>query len=163
VYLCVLCGSQKGDHLGDTGEDGRIKLKWVFKKWDGAWTGLSWLRIETYGGLLWMRQWTSGFHKIRGICWLAEKLLASQEGLCCMELVRLVYLDSCDLNNKNSLSDHCHGRKIKEKVVSVIRFCALNVHISARLRQNSSHSSFLIRWNIPQWNNSFIYLRISKD
>jgi hypothetical protein len=48
---------------------------------------LSWLRIGTGGGLLWMRQWTSEFHKMRGISWLAEKLLASQEGICSMELV----------------------------------------------------------------------------
>jgi hypothetical protein len=30
------------------------------------------------------------FHKMRGISWLAEKLLASQEGLCSMEFVSLV-------------------------------------------------------------------------
>jgi hypothetical protein len=42
----------EGDHLGDPGADGRI-LKWIFKKWDGgAWTGLSWLRIGTGGGLM---------------------------------------------------------------------------------------------------------------
>jgi hypothetical protein len=28
-----------------------------------------------------------GFHKMRGISWLAEDLLASQEGLCFMKLV----------------------------------------------------------------------------
>jgi hypothetical protein len=33
--------------------DGRIILKWIFKKWDEeAWTGLSWLRTGTGGGHL---------------------------------------------------------------------------------------------------------------
>jgi hypothetical protein len=33
--------------------DGRIILKWIFKKWEGeAWTRLLWLRIGTVGGLL---------------------------------------------------------------------------------------------------------------
>jgi hypothetical protein len=35
------------------GADGRIILKCIFKKWDGkAWTGLLWLKIGTFGGLL---------------------------------------------------------------------------------------------------------------
>jgi hypothetical protein len=53
----------------------------------GDWTGLSWLRIEKGGGRLWMRQWTFGFYKIRGIPWLAPNRLDSQEGMCCVEWV----------------------------------------------------------------------------
>jgi hypothetical protein len=43
---------REGDHLRDQSADGRILLKWIFEKWDGAWTGLSWLRIGIGGGLL---------------------------------------------------------------------------------------------------------------
>jgi len=41
------------DHLGDPSSDGRIILRWIFRKWDvGLWTGSSWLRIGTGGGHL---------------------------------------------------------------------------------------------------------------
>ena len=41
------------DHLGDPGLDGRIILRWIFRKWDvQLWTGSSCLRIGTGGGHL---------------------------------------------------------------------------------------------------------------
>ena len=41
------------DHLGEPDLDGRIRLRWIFMKWDvGEWTGSSWLMIGTGGGHL---------------------------------------------------------------------------------------------------------------
>jgi hypothetical protein len=37
------------------------------------------------GRHLWMRQWTVGFHKLRGVSWLADGLLVSQEELCSIQ------------------------------------------------------------------------------
>ena len=41
------------DHWGDPDVDGRIILRLIFRKWDGAvGTGWSWLRTGTGGGHL---------------------------------------------------------------------------------------------------------------
>jgi len=40
-------------HFEDPGVDGRIILRWIFRKWDvEVWTGSSWLRIGRGGGHL---------------------------------------------------------------------------------------------------------------
>jgi hypothetical protein len=37
----------------DPDVDGKIILRWIFRKWGvGVWTGSSWLRIGTVGGHL---------------------------------------------------------------------------------------------------------------
>ena len=42
---------RKGDDWGDPDVDGRIILRWIFRKWEGVvGTGWSWLRIERGGG-----------------------------------------------------------------------------------------------------------------
>jgi len=41
------------DYLEDTGVDGRIILRWIFRKWNvGTWTESIWLMIGTGGGHL---------------------------------------------------------------------------------------------------------------
>jgi hypothetical protein len=50
----VLVGKPEGKiHWVDQDVDGRIILKWIFRKWEGfVGTGWSWLRIGTGGGRL---------------------------------------------------------------------------------------------------------------
>jgi hypothetical protein len=53
VYRFLMGIVRGRDHFVDQGLDGRIILRWIFRKWVlRIWTGLSWLRIETGGGHL---------------------------------------------------------------------------------------------------------------
>jgi hypothetical protein len=50
VYRVLVGKSEKRGHLEDPGIDGRIILRYIFRKWDvGAWTGSMWFRIRTGG------------------------------------------------------------------------------------------------------------------
>jgi hypothetical protein len=50
----ALVGKPEGEnHLEDPDVDGRIILRWIFRKWGvELWTGSSWLRIGSGGGQL---------------------------------------------------------------------------------------------------------------
>jgi len=54
AHTGLWCGNlSERDLFGDPGIDGKIILKWIFRKWnEGVWTGSSWLRIGTGGGHL---------------------------------------------------------------------------------------------------------------
>jgi len=53
TYRVLLGNPRRRDRLEEPGVDGKIILKWIFRKWDvEVWTGYSWLRIGTGGGQL---------------------------------------------------------------------------------------------------------------
>jgi len=52
VYTGFWWGNlRERDHLEDSGMDGRLIFRCIFRKWDvGVWTGLIWPRIGAGGG-----------------------------------------------------------------------------------------------------------------
>jgi hypothetical protein len=53
VFRGFWWGNLRGEHLQDQDVNERKISEWFFKKWDeSTWTGLIWLRIGTFGGLL---------------------------------------------------------------------------------------------------------------
>jgi hypothetical protein len=53
VYRGLVGSLRERDHLEDPDIDGRIILRWIYRRWDVvAWTGSMWLRIGTGGGHL---------------------------------------------------------------------------------------------------------------
>jgi hypothetical protein len=52
LYRVRMGRPEKRDSLEDPGIDGRIILRWIFKKWDvGAWNEVMLLRTGTCGGV----------------------------------------------------------------------------------------------------------------
>ena len=51
MYTAFRWGNlREGDHMEDQGLDGRLILRWIFRKCGvGVWTGSSWFRIGTGG------------------------------------------------------------------------------------------------------------------
>ena len=74
-------------HWGDQDVDGRMILRWIFRRLEGVvGTGWSWLRIGTGGGHLWVRRGTFGSINARNFLTNGKVYwLASQEGLCSMK------------------------------------------------------------------------------
>jgi hypothetical protein len=72
VYRVLVEKPEGKKQWGELGVDGCIIFGLIWRRWDvGVWTGLSWPRIETGDGRLWVQKWTFWFSEVRRISWLA--------------------------------------------------------------------------------------------
>ena len=56
MFRVLVASLGERDHWGDSGVDGMIIFRWIFRRCDvGVWTGSSWLKIGTGRGHLGMR------------------------------------------------------------------------------------------------------------
>jgi hypothetical protein len=98
-------------------------LKWIFKKWK---RGMDWIDIAQNGD--WSQALVNAlpFHKMWGVSWLGEDMLASDEGLCLIELL------SCVLC-RNQVIQYCSNNDFLTRLPNgcakyVIHICIITVH-----------------------------------
>jgi hypothetical protein len=111
---------------------------------------LIWLRIGTGGERLWMRWWTSTLNEFRTIYWLADGLLASQEGLCSVELFltdmdgnRPQYLHVTILSNLEFCKNRCRKRRTLRKAINyIVTFFILLSHLDIIWYRMHVHTHF---------------------
>ena len=83
-------------HLRERDHLGKIMFKWLFKKLnEGAWTGLNWLWIGTGSRHECGNETLSSIKSGEFL----DYLLASQEGLCSLKLVRIFCIQVQILNH----------------------------------------------------------------
>lgn len=84
------------------------------------WVGLIWIRIKW---TLWIREWNFGFRKRRGIFWVAQPLLASQEQVRFMDSAEM-HLDTRELKGIWELIELQHCLLfLDHDVVQCLRVC----------------------------------------
>jgi hypothetical protein len=66
------------DRLKDLGLHGTEILNWILGMGWEAWTGFTGLAVATHWRLLWTRQWTLRFPRMRWIFWAAEELCVTK-------------------------------------------------------------------------------------
>lgn len=86
----MLVKKSEGD-FEDLGVDVKIILNYILEKLDVViWTGLHWLKIETYDGLLFTRQWAFRLRRRWGVSYVAKEYKFMQEDFALWSVTKLV-------------------------------------------------------------------------